>query len=195
MLVKFNADTYRDFNQRYVGAYGWLITPTNKKLININSVDGHRVYYNIGGATLFWAELNSATTFEFIPVDHGLFNGRDGYTYYMHRKPARQWRRGISENNTVMEKLHTHKHVPINYQTLENIFNDEFSQRNYPQVFETGALSKHFAVLYGKVYFYSIVIGNYANDEIILNNEITAQELKDLIHRNHWNIKVTNANL
>ncbi len=149
-------------------------------------VDNNRVYFRIGTKPEYHANVDSNVKFQFIQVDHGWFNGKDGGAYILSRVPARMWKRGICEQNTQISSLSGLARYDVSYDTLVNIFNEDYAKLNYPSVWKTGALSKHFAVDYGGVlYFYRAKVGVVDNktNVITLDSPLVKQEVMDLVRR------------
>ena len=194
MLTAFNNETIRDFPQRYSNTFGWLINKENntKKFVHINEVEDQRLHFNTDSSDEgYWIRTNNNIFFEFIPVNKGWFNGEDGKPYYLCRKTARQWKRGISPNNTFIYSVYSNiQHV--NFDNLKNIFNDNFEYLNYPKEFKHGALSRHFCLLKsGEIYFYETCVGYFNNNKITVMNSLITQEITDLCNRNNWSVEVS----
>lgn len=192
MLDTLTSENYRDFSPRYSHTYGWLQQEGTKQLVYIRRVTDDRVYFTNQTNMEYHAKINSGVMFEFIPVDHGWFNGQDGVAYFLSRMPSRQWKRGISDSNTSMVSSTNMRAMEITYNGLANIFNVGFESRNYPKLFSgVGALSKHFAIAQtGRLYMYDRWIGTYKDGVITLFSDLVKQELTDLINRNGWNIQI-----
>jgi hypothetical protein len=192
MLDTLTSDNYRDFSARYTHTFGWLITGYAKRLVHILRVGDDRVYFTDSTGMEYHAKSDAGINFEFIPVDHGYFNGKDGNTYLLNRIPARQWKRGIASSNTEIINFGNWRATSVNYANLALIFNDEFKTFNYPKEFQFGALSKHFAIhpKNKQVWMYDRHIGQFNDKVITLYSDLVQQELTDLMNRNGWDIKV-----
>ena len=195
MLETFTSNNSSDFNQRYCGTYGWLLKNGSRRLVYLENIYDDILYFNVGNENdSYYAKINSGTFFEFIPVNKGWFNSNNDRCYFLCRKPARQWKRGISPNNTTIYDPLYGGHIDITYNVLSSIFNLDYTKYNYPLEFKKGALSNHFCLDKNNVlFFYEAPIGFYdaVGKQFILNNDLVAQELKDLISRNNWNIEVS----
>lgn len=187
--TRYNA---RDFIQRYVDTYGWLLRDDgSRKFVHITQAEEGRLYYETDGSVEFYARQDGGQIFEFIPVNKGWFNGTDG-PVFLSRVPARQWKRGISGSNTEIQKFNggVLQNYILNYTELSKVFNDDFNVKNYPNTFKSGALSKHFCLVNNNLWFYDTVIGILEGTTFKLSNDIVAQELKDLIKRKGWQLHV-----
>lgn len=189
--TRYNA---RDFIQRYVDTYGWLLRDNGtRKFVHIKQAEEGRLYYETDGSADFYALQDRGQIFEFIPVNKGWFNGTDG-PVFLNRVPARQWKRGISGSNTEIQKFKNKILINyiLNYTELSKVFNDDFNIKNYPDTFKPGALSKHFCLVNNNLWFYDTVIGILEGTTFKLFNDIVSQELKDLIKRKGWQLHVEN---
>lgn len=192
MLDTYTSDNHRDFNARYSETYGWLHDGDKKHFVFLTHTDGNAVYFNRSGDVSYSALINKGVIFEFIPVDRGYFTTIDGAVYYLSRVPARQWKRGISETNTVVRDLNNLT-VPITYKLLASIFNPEHSPHKFTGDNNNGQfiISKHFAVNVGVVLFYNQPVGFYRDGIIRLASDLVFTELQDTINRNNLPLKVT----
>ena len=193
MLDTLTSINYRDFGPRYTHTFGWLHNGDTRKLVYVLRTEDSKVFFTDQTGMEYHAKIDAGVMFEFIPVDHGWFNASNGDAYLLSRTPARQWKRGISDSNTTMTSLNTLRLIGLNYNSLSNIFNDQFDERNYPRTFGAGALSKHFALRrhpYNQLYMYDRMIGTLDGDTIVLASSLFEQELTDLITRNGWAIKI-----
>jgi hypothetical protein len=192
------ANNIADFQQRYGGTFGWLVNPTtNKKLlVSIISVDRNGVRFKDASGQEGHAYLDTGVMFEFLPVEQGWFN-TDKTSYFMTRRPARQWHRGISHDNTAIfaEKKNGLWSVNVSIDVLDDIFN-----RNIPiadcvrdlreNKRSAAGISKDFAILGKELYFYSKPIAKYEDGKILLETPIIAQEIKDAIKYNNLPLEV-----
>ena len=198
MKDSLTSNNHHDFRARYQSTFGYYVDPdTGKRLpVFVANCNQYRVTFNdIDGRELH-VKVDSGIEFEFIPVDRGFFQV-DEEVYYLERVPARQWKRGICNENTrpysLTDALHSclanylhiiSKMYPINCSTAWRS-----SKEGYPV-----ALSKHFAISAANVlYFYNKEIGtvDHTTDTIKLNNDMLLQEVTDLFRRNNLNVKVS----
>ncbi len=197
MIDSLTSDNYRDFGPRYAGTYGWLLQNDKEIFVQLNRVDDEKVSFSTGNKMPYYASINSGIKFKFIPVKNGWFNAIDGHTYLLSRQPARQWKRGIADSNTIVVSIDNMLEVPLTFEVLSSIFNPGYSTLNPLRKWEgrSCALSQHFAISPDyRLYFYRQHIGDYnpETETLVLNTPIVKQELQDLINRNNWNLKVVN---
>jgi len=193
MLDTLTHKNLRDFGPRYTHTYGWLLQDGAKKLVYISNVRNDRLCFSTVDHDDCHVKIDAGVMFEFIPINHGWFNAKDGKAWYMTRVPARQWKRGISDSNTrispISDPFYSNN---IDLAILSNIFHDDFKHFNYDSVVGgQQAWSKHFCRgLNDEIYFYNRQVGRFKDNEITLQDNLVYQELLDLIRRRGWNMKV-----
>lgn len=188
MLDTFNSSNHRDFGPRYANTFGWLVDEKSgtKKLIQITEVQTDRVFFKTNTSQVYHANLDSSVVFEFIQVKQGWFNSTDGESYLLSRSPARQWKRGISNSNTTVQRLRDSCGLDVSYKLLDQL---KWEEDGYNQA--EGAISKHFAICpAGSFYFYSQIIGKVKEKTITLYTRLVHQELTDLIRRKNLSFEV-----
>jgi len=198
MKDTLTSNNHQDFRARYQGTYGYYVDPdTDKRLpVYVASSNQSRVTFNdIDGRELH-VRADSGIEFEFIPVDRGFFQVED-QVFYLERVPARQWKRGICNENTRAYLLEdTLRNFAANYleiiskmSPLDCRLGWYSNKEGYPV-----ALSKHFAISVANVlYFYNKEIGtvDHATNSIKLYNDMLLQEVTDLFRRNNMDVKVS----
>lgn len=192
MIDSYTTHNHHDFNARYSNTYGWLLREDNGKplFVHLIEADGERLYFDIGTDFKYHAEVDGGARFEFIPVNKGWFATTDDDLVFLCRLPARQWKRGISENNTRATSLLGMRSVRITYDLLESIFN---AKDIFPKETSVGTLiSRHFVISKsGVVYFYNQSVGVFDKGTIILDTGLNiTQELNDAIKRANLNYSV-----
>ncbi len=191
MLDTYTSGNERDFGARYAETFGWLITGDTRRFVHISHTDHSAVYFTQGGKLEYNARIDAGVQFEFIPVDRGWYNTSTGDVVYLVRVPARQWKRGISQNNTQIRMCDGLFQLPVDYPTLLSVFSKEHKQHSYIPG-KRCALSKHFAInSVNQVFFYNQVIGALEKDIIVLNDTLVATELTDTINRQGYPLKVS----
>lgn len=195
-LSRNNVD---DFRQRYSGTFGWLLNPdTGKKLlVSILGVDRSAVRFKDQNNNEGFAYPDTGVMFEFLPVEHGWVNTAKS-AYFMTRRPARQWHRGISHDNTVLytENKSRLYAVGVSLEVLATIYspsNPDFTSavNDFVRGKRTvAAISKDFALLGENFYFYSKPVAKYKEGKIFLETNIIAQEVKDAIRKNNLPLEV-----
>jgi hypothetical protein len=136
------------------------------------------------------SRINSGVEFQFIPVNRGWFSSTSGEVYFLQRVPERQWKRGISQNNTRITNIDGMYSEKIGYNLLASIFN--LKETITYQAGKPFCISKHFAISQkGIVYFYTTRVGAIKDNIITIGTEHNVlQELNDAINRNKLPFKV-----
>lgn len=185
-----------DFSRRYVGTYGYLVQGDKKTLVYMQKADHMETTFTDVGGYSYTVYANSGVEFEFIPVDRGFYNTVSG-TYFLHRIPARQWSRGISESNTAVYLFsQVLSSVSCNIANLFKVFQEGIDIQQAANEWQNNkrisfALSKHFAVSNKNVLFYNANIGVVGkNKELLVNESRVAQEFSDCIRRTGVNLDV-----
>lgn len=189
-----------DFKQRYSGVMGWYMDKDSqaKTLVRVHSVGTDRVTFRDSVGNTFYALVDGGIAFEFLPVEKAWRNTKDN-TYYIHRVPARQWRRGICEENTTIhslpamlgqdyEQIGWYERIFAVYSTPQDYSKEvtRFLADKRPHV----AISPHFAVNKDSLFFNNIKVGKYVakNTEFQLSDSgvMIEQEVRDCITRNKY---------
>ncbi len=180
MLEKFTSANAADFRQRYAQTYGWLHSST-KRFVYVSDVERTVTHFEDVNGTPFNVKLDSALTFEFIPVTNGYYYGKDNKIYYLQRVPARQWRRGICDANTNILDINGFN-IAMNIKVLDNIFGVD--EQPYTFIADAAcALSRHFAITDDhEVKFRNRVIGKRDKNKLIVD-PIFYQEIVDTNRR------------
>lgn len=196
MITSLTSRNHQDFRQRYLRTFGYLLTESgNKKFVEVTNSGSGAVYFKAGDELEFHAVVNSGVKFEFIPVTRGWFNASDGNVYFLERVPARQWRRGICQDNTRIHNIKGFKEVVVEYTVLNSIFDPNVVNKvdhNKRPV----ALSQAFAINpIGTLYFFDQLIGSMKDNKIVLTNNIVKQELQDLVNRKSYPFTIEENNV
>ena len=198
MRDTYTSENHRDFNARYSHTYGWLIQGDRRNLVYMLEGDEERFTFTTGAAQTYTAYINGGAVFEFIPIKMGWFNASDGRIIFLERHPARQWKRGICGDNTW---AYTYTSdwggigaERITYDLLKSIFVTPFTIDVVSKVTanQPVAISQHFAIANGRVFFYKTQVGVYNQGQIKLTNTIMQQELSDCIRRKGLPWSITN---
>jgi hypothetical protein len=120
MLEKFQSANSRDFRQRYEGTFGYFTNPVtkSKKLVKLTGVGDTSVSFTDKEGVKYEAVADRDLEFEFIPLERKLFLS-GGHLMYVERKPARQWSRGVCDNNTRITNLSTNIPVAVNFDRIQ----------------------------------------------------------------------------
>lgn len=187
-----------DFARRYIGTYGYLVQGDKKTLVYMQKADHMETTFTDVGGYSYTVYANSGVEFEFIPVDRGFYNTVSG-TYFLHRVPARQWSRGISESNTAVYLLSAQglSPIPCNIMNLFKVFQEGIDIQQAVNEWQNNkrvsfALSKHFAVSNKYVLFYNANIGTVGKSKaMVVDEPRVAQEFSDCIRRTGVNLDIT----
>lgn len=193
MKEAFTSKEYRDFNQRYHDSFGYVIRDDQSKvLVKITSVSEKRVtFIDKAGIEYFgWADKN--LEFEFVPVQRKfvLFNKKAAL---FTRHPARQFTRGISENNTAFYTTNSSGNLVAQNFTdevvmsfIENI--GKFPYNTYQEDFLNGkstftTLSDKFLLSKTRAWLLNQEVGevDLPNRKIKLAVPLIQQELSDAL--------------
>ena len=172
----------RDFRQRYQGTIASYVKDSGDKMfVWITEVTERQVEFQDCAGNPYTAIHGNGVTFEFTQVPLGWFNSSKG-PVFMCRKPARQYQRGIAHGNTKMFRGDTWAGMEISLTNIADVFT--YAEKYSPLM--TGwALSKHFAYVANRFYFYDTEIGRInANNVIKLSADTYAQEVSDCVKRN-----------
>ena len=171
MFEKFLSSNAENFRQRYEGTFGFYRHKDKRLLVKLTSVsdavctfiDAQSVEYKVN------ADNQSDIGFEFLPPKSKWYNTPDYGALFVQRGAARQWQRGVSQKNVSILTLKNSQlaQMQVSFPVLSNIFEKELEAKNVIHDFIRGtrtslALSSHFALNGGLVYFLSEHIGEYS---------------------------------
>jgi hypothetical protein len=186
MKEEFKAAGWRDFAQRYENTFGWFITELGeRKLVQLTDVTDAVLRFVSKEGMTYFAHADKGNVFEFIPVTKGVYQyGED--VVYVCRKPARQWKRGLCHDNTLIQNLSYGGFIEVDFPIIESIYKDndnvvleKFREDMSP--FNV-ALDNIFSINGNRLMLYGNNIGmfNREREEVILTSPIFKQEVKDL---------------
>lgn len=193
MREEFNSNGWKDFQQRYLNTYGWYTKDDHSSvLVKVSKVTPEKVVFVDEFSTEYFALSNVGNIFSFLPVQRGLYY-YDGTIIYLARIPARQFKRGICQENTLLTNIKTMAHFYISHDLLKNVFGIASNPTiiKFKEAY-TGdvLLNKVFAIVNKQVYLYNRKIGEYKNKEVILSNTLFKQELVDVFCSHQMEIAV-----
>lgn len=201
MFAKFNAANAADFKQRHESTIGWLHRAGKTHLVYVTFVGGDRVSFQDKDGTEYFATSKADDTeFEFLPVTRGWKNGTNR-AWYMQRRPAKQYQRGVSPNNTEIFSMNaagtlTKSHVDIlvvhDYTNKDAVDPFDVYKASAAAKKPYGvAIDRHFAVVpKGVVYFYDHLIGRNDGNKITLDYQNVRQELSDVLRRKNIPLEI-----
>ena len=184
MKDTFTTENARDFNARYVGSYGLYVDEARgtKIPVYLKTTEGATLYFENLDGVEFHTRANSGITFEFMQMTRKLYPALDGHIYYVCRRPARQWTRGVSDNNTQAYRLCNHGPSPvsINHKLIKSLLSPDAKTADGNIL-----LSDQFAIVDNIVYLYNNVIGEYYKSksriELLSNYSEFKVELEDAL--------------
>jgi hypothetical protein len=119
---------------------------------------------------------------------------------YLERRPARQWKRGICGENTMLYSFSVKDYMGVSFERLGAIFDPKppkHTEKMYKLMMEGQragvALNHQFGLWNGEVYIYNRVIGKHTKDTVTVD-EMFVQELKDVIRDLNLDLKVEAIN-
>lgn len=198
MKVEYNSDGYRDFSQRYSGTYGWLEREGKESLlVKLLEVDHASLKFMDKRGMEFFARPDMGNYFSFLPVVKGSYLYKDDIVV-VQRRPARQWKRGICEDNTSITKPSPvgefKDSLAISFEVLDEIFypkpNFSVSIFRETRMGNVVLFNHQFSIYKGLIYVYDMCIGKYENGKFILNDGTFLQEIQDLITMNKLDMEV-----
>ena len=202
MFAKYTSAGAADFKQRYEGTIGWLHRGGKKHLVLVTQVTGVRVTFTDKDGTEYFANDNAeGVEFEFLPVTRGWKNGLHS-AWYMHRRPAKQYQRGMSSGNTEVFKLSKNgaalQKALVDLSAIDEV--SVYSSTDPLDIFKDSAkrkvpygvaINRHFAVVpNGPVYFYDRLIGSVNDGRVHLGYKNLQQELSDVIRRGNIPLEI-----
>ena len=187
MIDTYTSSNHQDFNARYAGTYGWLLNdedPDRKDFVHLVEADGTQLHFDMGGSIVYNSKIDSGVRFQFIPVNRGWFTGVNDEVVFLERIPARQWKRGISSNNTSIRSSISLSGIRLSYKVLHSIFMKD----DHPPEYREGkafCISRHFAINeVNSVFCFNVNIGSLRDGVITLNSQLAVQqELRDALRR------------
>lgn len=191
-LTLFNRD---DFRQRYKHNYGFLTTENGRRLVYIREVSADRVsFVTQDNGDVYYAHAGAGIEFDFIPIVRGWYHTLE-QAIFLTRVPARQYHRGISQNNTVVQAGGYGMLFPseLSLALLKELFEEPITytlQNFLDQTVFYFILSKAFCICYNDVYFFNQRVGTYQNRTITLSSPLVQQEINDVIQRRNLALTV-----
>lgn len=159
--MKFCPSTAADIQKYFRNSYV-KFTELGDKLLYVHKVDNDEVFCLDKNDDVFVVELREDEPYEmsYTLPHRGLFLYNGGL-YQLRRVPARQWRRGICNDNTVIQNMLTGKNHPISFDILEAFTEKPVYQQLSSWKGENLLLSQRFAILQtGAIFCDRLRIGN-----------------------------------
>lgn len=196
MIEEYTANGSRDFQQRYKDTYGWYITDKgNKVFVKLSEVGTTALKFVDAKENVYTALADKGNRFEFIPLERGLFNSAsEDAVVYCQRVPARQWRRGIHQQNTSLTKIGGAYNLEVNFKSLLDIM-EAHANKVYVNQWKQGgrhtaAFNPMFGVVNRALYNYNRIIGSLDKKRIVLDNSLFLQEVMDIVQEYDLKLEV-----
>lgn len=167
-----------DFSSRYSGTWCWYVDGDKRMLVRITHVGNERVTFEDIEGWKYSANVDSGVLFEFSQVPSGWYVNKKLGPILFVRRPARQWKRGICDQNTSCYSINTNGGL-----RLSEITGDSLSSLENAGKTDISVLSKWFCVHRSILYCLDTVIGVKENNKIILSEPRFRQELTDAVRR------------
>lgn len=197
MKQQFTSKNSADFKQRYEDTFGFFTRPgtNDKRIVKFLEVNEELVSFVDQKGISYTVYPDSDVEFTFLSPVKKLF-AVDDLVFLIQRRPARQYQRGISENNTQIINLLTFGNSQPTFGRLEAAFEKEPTPKLFEQDFQLGKrrtilFSNIFAGVETKFFLYNSVIGKISDKTITLDDDIYIQEVKDMIRDTGVDYKVT----
>jgi hypothetical protein len=184
---EFKGESWRDFQQRYQGTYGWYEKPSGGKLlVSLIEVDEHACKFMNADGGVFTALSDKGNAFQFIPVMRGIYRTQQGLVY-CRRVPAKQYKRGIAQGNTHVERLPGQAPLKISFDLVADMFGGDFP--NEVDQFKSGqsadvVFNNAFAFSGPYIWLYNNIIGIRSNKKLQLHSTLFKQEIEDVLASN-----------
>lgn len=192
MREEFTRNGAGDFSRRYQGTYGYFLSGEGKKvMVQVDQVGEEQVHFTDKNKNPYTANADRGNVFEFIPVERGLYDCAADMIY-VDRRPARQWKRGICNENTYLYSFSSGDNVSVVFNRLEAVFGGDKSNnlQDWLNKKRTGvAFNRQFGVWNGLLYLYNRVIGKIVKD-VFKVDPIFVQEMKDIVRDLELKFKV-----
>lgn len=176
--MKFCPSTASDI-QKYYRQTFVKFTELGDKLLYVQKVEMNEVLCVDSKDDAFVVELREDEPYEmnYTLPHRGLFLCEGGL-YQLRRIPARQWRRGICSDNTLITNMLSGKNVPISFDILEAFTNKPVYQQLSAWKEDNMLLSQRFAVLNtGAIFCDRLSIGNMEKGRAVVQS-LFAPEIK-----------------
>jgi len=176
-LEEFTSEGARDFRQRYLDVFGYFPTGNSYVLVKVTEVFDTKTNFVDDRGLVYTAYADKGVMFKFIPIVKKLFFYKKKLCF-AHRKPARQYQRGITYNNTIMQSVFG-DYMPVEFDTIQAYSNNQEQDTEKHDVL----LNDMLAFYAGSVYLYNLNIGVVMpqSKRVLLTNPLFKQELMDSI--------------
>lgn len=192
MKAEFKSSEWRDFTQRYHNTYGWFEREGKPSLlVNVAEVNEERMVFIDKQGMKYTALADKGNIFSFIPVIRGMYKCKGEVTYIL-RTAARQYKRGICQDNTSIVSLYQGSQF-LDFKIIEDMLNTNVQEdiaKFKGGLRDNVLLSNQFSIVGGQVYLYNDVIGKIAKEHVELTSPLFMQEITDIFRANNIDMEV-----
>lgn len=181
-LEEFTSGGARDFRQRYLDVFGFFPKEGGEILVKVTSVDDKKMTFVDNRGITYTAYADQGVLFRFIPVVKRLFF-HEGTLCIAHRKPARQYQRGITYNNTTFQTVRGAT-VDIEFNTIAD-YSGKANTAKHGRI-----LSDYLGVFNDTMYLYTNPIGTIIGTKVVLNDTTFKQEVADCLRNNKLTMEI-----
>jgi len=196
-LEEFTSGGARDFRQRYLGVYGYYPLPSGEKiLVYLSTITERETKFVDAAGVEYTAKVDQGVFFQFVPIEKRLFT-MDNTLILAERRPARQYSRGMSDNNTAFLDVGYSDPINVNARSITAYTNPVYVTKLNADA-AVQLLSPMFGIRYHLVYLYNRDIGViiYNKDKpptIKVRDDMFYQELVDVVRERKIEVEVVRA--
>ena len=183
-LEEFTSGGSRDFRQRYLNVFGYFPTGGSEVLVKVTEVDNTKTVFVDERGLSYTAYADKGVMFKFIPVTKRLFF-HDSELCLVTRKPARQYQRGITYENTNMQTVFGGG-VEIDFDSIHSYSKNKQHKGDSHNLL----LNDMLAIYASSLFLYNHNIGYVSGKSIALTNPLFKQEVSDAIRDKGLNYEV-----
>ena len=183
-LEEFTSGGSRDFRQRYLNVFGYFPTGDSEVLVKVTEVDTTKTVFVDERGLSYTAYADKGVMFKFIPVTKRLFF-HDGELCLVTRKPARQYQRGITYENTNMQTVFG-GNIDIDFDSIHSYS----KSREYKGNSHNMLLNNMLAIYADGLFLYNHNIGVITGNKARVHNPLFKQEVSDALRDKGLNYEV-----
>ena len=183
-LEEFTSGGARDFRQRYLKVFGFFPVEDREILVRVTEVSDARMSFTDERGIQYTAYADKGVFFRFIPVTKRLFY-YDGRLCLAHRKPARQYQRGITYANTVFQTVYGTP-LDVDFDSVKAYVN--YKSAKLPDGCKI--LTDYLGIVDGSVFLYNQMIGAINEKNVALDVPVFRQEVIDALRINNMKQEV-----
>jgi hypothetical protein len=199
MIEEITSLGYGEFSKRYHGTLGFLASASGKKRV-VSVIDVGRSYTLVTDKNNTEYRLNNDTgcQMEFTQVPSQWFQPVKDCVVYVHRRPERQWRRGICADNTQIwtprKSGESLMNIAVDAGKISQLFYPDSDSKDFDDLYKIncGLWSKYFAWTVNTVWLKNLPIGkvDHKTKTITLATGLFEQEMRDALIRSNSEYQV-----